>query len=713
MNRDWSQLQLNVFLTVLAMVSDRTKIKATRGRNGAILVRARAGTGKTTVIVETIKRLLEADASLSILYSVFNTRNVSEAQNSFVEAGIGKVTSQRGYGGKTTEKFTSLRGTLDARTMNSLGLRALNAGWNAGKAFWTEKGNWWLKTLLDMEFPPVGSEDGQMKFSDRRQIEKLVNGAMAYLAHDDESLLRVLNNSDLGIELNTDRWSITEVFPKVRRTLDRIVDRAYLMKNQRGVEQVSFAHQIYVPARLGMKSGNYDVVLIDEGQDQSPAKMRLLELALAPNGIMVVVGDPAQAIYGFAGADSDSLGNYCRKWDPTILPLSITYRCPVSVVEHVKNVVPDYTAGPGTPMGRIEDQTVEYMHSNWQAGDLCISRTNAPLVSHCLAAWRQNQPACIVGKDFGEDIEKRIQEAIKGGGTTIPLFCAWVSEWEGRENERLLALKRDTESERDRNSDIADTLISLTEGLSSVDELLPRVARLFVEKADPNAVIFSSTHKFKGGEAFRVWMFVDTYKPTFSTYRAEDPVSAEDCIWYVAATRCKVDRKRPDTTGILFQVPVKGHKGKKTAPPPPSDTGGEIPAEPIPSTPSPAAEAIFRQLCLKFHPDQGGTEQQMVRINAARGNLRALEALRAEFDPPKPAAPVAPSMALAAPSTRKAAAKPARAQKAREEFEGTVEQALQKTVEKYRAAGHTVSEEMIPKIREILREQLLKAHKAG
>jgi flagellar hook-basal body complex protein FliE len=70
-------------------------------------------------------------------------------------------------------------------------------------------------------------------------------------------------------------------------------------------------------------------------------------------------------------------------------------------------------------------------------------------------------------------------------------------------------------------------------------------------------------------------------------------------------------------------------------------------------------------------------------------------------------------MALAAPSTRKAAAKPARAQKAREEFEGTVEQALQKTVEKYRAAGHTVSEEMIPKIRGILREQLLKAHKAG
>ena len=35
-----------------------------------------------------------------------------------------------------------------------------------------------------------------------------------------------------------------------------------------------------------------------------------------------------------------------------------------------------------------------------------------------------------------------------------------------------------------------------------------------------------------------------------------------------------------------------------------------------------------------------------------------------------------------------------------------LEEALQKTVAKYRAAGHTVSEEMIPKIRGILRKQL-------
>ena len=48
-------------------------------------------------------------------------------------------------------------------------------------------------------------------------------------------------------------------------------------------------------------------VFIDECQDLNACQRSLMLKAVKPNGgRFIAVGDPAQAIYGFAGADSDS-----------------------------------------------------------------------------------------------------------------------------------------------------------------------------------------------------------------------------------------------------------------------------------------------------------------------------------------------------------------------------------------------------------------------
>lgn len=555
MSKNWSQLQSNVFDRVTATVKNRAAIKRSRGKNAAILVRARAGTGKTTTAVETIIRLRKEFPGLRILFTVFANRNRADIEKKVVAAGLGSYVK-----GKYGERFQSTgNGALDIRTLNSLGLASLSSGWGKIR---TVAGHSIDREIADMHLPPIGREKGQMKVKDRRGVEKLAHGAMAYLAENDEELMAVMHNEDLDIVWDEDEWPVSQMFQAVRNILKEY---------RRPRATVSFAHQVYSPAVEGMKYGNYDVVIVDESQDQSPAKLRLCELALAPDGVMVSVGDDAQAIFGFAGADSQSIANYVEKWEPEILPLSITYRCPKVVVESVRWVAPDYEAHPSAPEGEIIEADVDMMHRSWKLGDVCISRTNAPLIRHCLAAWRLDMRAMILGRDFADDLKKMIRNS---DADTVIQFLTWLGEYVMTETERLMAAKRPEQIEK--LADIEETFVALCEGLTTIQSLNERLDKLFADDPKGDCLLFSSTHRFKGGEAERIWMFRDTYKPTFMEYKVGDTIRAEDCLFYVACTRT-MGVAGKEGSGKLFMVPVKNTAARAEKP----KTEGDVVEPPL------------------------------------------------------------------------------------------------------------------------------------
>ncbi len=67
---------------------------------------------------------------------------------------------------------------------------------------------------------------------------------------------------------------------------------------------------------------------VDEFQDVNPLQHRLLRLWLGDRDDVCVVGDPAQTIYTFAGADPRFLEDFPRIWpDATVITLARTYRC--------------------------------------------------------------------------------------------------------------------------------------------------------------------------------------------------------------------------------------------------------------------------------------------------------------------------------------------------------------------------------------------------
>ena len=51
-------------------------------------------------------------------------------------------------------------------------------------------------------------------------------------------------------------------------------------------------------------------------------------------------GDSKQAIYAFAGADTQSVQHLTKEYDLKQLPLNICYRCPENVVKLARLIVP-------------------------------------------------------------------------------------------------------------------------------------------------------------------------------------------------------------------------------------------------------------------------------------------------------------------------------------------------------------------------------------
>ncbi|MCB0920089.1 MAG: ATP-dependent helicase, partial [Actinobacteria bacterium] len=81
---------------------------------------------------------------------------------------------------------------------------------------------------------------------------------------------------------------------------------------------------------------------VDEFQDTSPIQMRLLRLWLGERRDLCVVGDPAQAIYGFAGADASFLRRFHIEFEEAaVVQLANSYRCARSIVATANSVARD------------------------------------------------------------------------------------------------------------------------------------------------------------------------------------------------------------------------------------------------------------------------------------------------------------------------------------------------------------------------------------
>jgi DNA helicase-2/ATP-dependent DNA helicase PcrA len=102
-----------------------------------------------------------------------------------------------------------------------------------------------------------------------------------------------------------------------------------------------WAHMVADPALAAELGGLFDHVLVDEYQDTNPLQAAIL-LAMKPDGRgLAVVGDDAQAIYGFRGATVRNILDFPAQFDPPAqrIVLSRNYRSTRPILEAANAVI--------------------------------------------------------------------------------------------------------------------------------------------------------------------------------------------------------------------------------------------------------------------------------------------------------------------------------------------------------------------------------------
>lgn len=420
--------------------------------SGHVLVRARAGTGKTTTIMEA---LCHIPAGKSAGLFAFN---------------------------KAIERELAARApaNVQVRTLHSFGFSALRAAFNT--------------RLDDGKVERVARDlfsDASLRGGVLGNLAKLVSRAKSTLASTIADLDALVD--DLGLDV-----------PDLQRP--DFIDRAgdILAACYRDTSTCNFDDMIWLAVRHGVRGPVFDYVFVDEAQDLNAAQIELALRAVRKGGRVFAVGDDRQAIYGFRGADARAVDNITKRLSARVLPLSITYRCGKAIVALAKEIVPDYEAAASAPDGVVRTVNDATLRADAAPGDFVISRKNAPLIGLCLGFLAAGKPASIAGRDIGAGLLALVDRAKTDRVLDLLTF---VDAWRREECDRLFARGRDTQPIEDR----AECIAALAEGTTTVGEVRARITALFSDKDDSQRIVCTTTHKAKGLERERCWVLADTY----------------------------------------------------------------------------------------------------------------------------------------------------------------------------------------------------------
>lgn len=298
---------------------------------------------------------------------------------------------------------------------------------------------------------------------------------------------------------------------------------------------VDFDDLLYFAVKDGLVLPKFDNVFVDEAQDTNAIQRALIRKMMKPTSRFFAVGDEAQAIYGFRGADSDSMELIKQEFDCTEMPLTVTYRCPKAVVEHARQWVSHIEAAPNAEEGEVVDLVYDWNAHTFQANDMIVCRTTAPVITLAYKLLKARVPCRVMGREIGQGLKSLIK---KMNARSLDQLETKLDTWAERESEKARAKKQDGKVEAIQ--DKADAIKCLIEGLEenrrTITDLFAVIDKLFGDAT--NVVTLCTIHKSKGLEADRVFWLNSSMCPA-PWARQPWQVQQEQNLCYVATTRAK------------------------------------------------------------------------------------------------------------------------------------------------------------------------------
>jgi superfamily I DNA/RNA helicase len=461
-----------------------------------ILIKAFAGTGKTSTLVEAVK-LLPKDKAITFL--AFNKHIQEELKTKlnkdircYTTYGLGTGAIKRKYGDSI--QFDEFK---------------------ADKIIQKKAKSWELEDEFD--------DEEAINFY-LNSIKKLANLCRLTLTMKAEFIPYI-----------ADRYEVNLKKPKDIKRVLKVLDE---MSSDR--KTFDYTDMVYLPAiDNSIWFFPQDYVFIDEIQDLNKCQIRIVEKVLKKDriskkitGRLISVGDFFQGVYGFNAADEKSFEWFEKFPNTKILPLSVSFRCAKNIIIEAQKIVPDIKALPDAPEGCVRDGSVL---AEAQSGDFVLCRTTMPLVKLFFEFLTQKKKAIIKGSDIGVHLIELIGK--------IDSLEKLVKFWEAE----LANFKKDLKADGILNpyehsgysalEDKVRTLLFLAKLTDSIEGLKNSIKTIFTDKIQ--GIVLSTVHKIKGLESNRVFIIRPDLLPMKNVKGWQ--YAQEINLFYVAITRSKLE----------------------------------------------------------------------------------------------------------------------------------------------------------------------------
>ena len=294
------------------MQLSQKQLQIVNHKDGALLVEAGPGSGKTRVLIERIKHLLSSSKRGKVLALTFSNLAADEMKD--------RLSEDRAFE-EQLDRVTA--GTIHSFWLDLVQSRGNLIGLNSDMVLFESEDD--RKTVLKDVF----LENQQLKDFLARQQDK--NQIM-------QRILQLISEQKKRFVL-PENCNINAPFPLIYSEYARkLIDQ-----NAMDFDDILFfAYRILTenPSVVRVYNSLYRYICIDEAQDLNFAQYQVIKALCGDsfNNVMMV-GDANQSIYGFNGSDSDFMTKFfVSDFSPVIYKLNDNYRSAKRIVEFANHL---------------------------------------------------------------------------------------------------------------------------------------------------------------------------------------------------------------------------------------------------------------------------------------------------------------------------------------------------------------------------------------
>lgn len=285
-------------------------------------------------------------------------------------------------------------------------------------------------------------------------------------------------------------------------------------------------------------------VMVDEAQDMSKLQLEFVLSLTHQKAKMLFVGDRAQSINGFCGADTESFQNIQVRLQAQEFVLPTCYRCPKTHIGLINKLYPEI---PITPRDNAQPGTIEVISESslWdesldcriRPGDLVIARCSNVLVDLHLKLITKNIPSNLVGSHLKQELINLVEDISEQTGFKYQEFIGFAQSYlksrqnlcEQNKTDPVIILQLEDKIK-------AVKAVYYHFKSESLSKLTSSITKLFGTEEE-ETVILSTVHRAKGMEAKRVYIAEPVALPLLWENQKLWQKQQEQNLLYVALSR--------------------------------------------------------------------------------------------------------------------------------------------------------------------------------